>query len=208
MPDAHVTTEELARHLGVTPQRVNQYAAEGMPKGGRNDFDLHAACRWVREYERKLQAAEAAKKYDAKDFLAQQARLTKLKADLAEDRLARERAELIPAGQIMPLIERIFTSFKDNLLSMPAKVAPFVTGRPPAEVRDIIDREIRARLTELSTAAIRTVDLRGHEPTGDEDLPPGGPAAPPDPEPVGRRKAGDKSRSKSHGTRKLAHRAR
>ena len=208
MPDAHVATEELARHLGVTPQRVNQYAAEGMPKVGRNEFDIHVACRWVREYERKLQVAEAAKRYDATDFLAQQARLTKLKADLAEDRLARERAELIPAAQIMPLIERIFTSFKDNLLSLSGKVAPFVTGRPPAEVRDILDKAIRERLTELSTAAIRTVDLRGLEPTGDEDLPLGGPAAPPDPEPVGRRKAGDKPRGKSHGARAVAHRSR
>jgi phage terminase Nu1 subunit (DNA packaging protein) len=57
-----VTTKELAEMFDVTVQRINQYVNhEGLPKAGRDSFDLREAVNWSKA---KILADKAGKKME------------------------------------------------------------------------------------------------------------------------------------------------
>jgi phage terminase Nu1 subunit (DNA packaging protein) len=188
-----VSTKDLASHVGLTTQRITQYGDQGMPKKDRNQWDLHVCCRWIRRYEQELREKEEGKKYTEADYYKEQTRYTSARAELAEDRLRRERGDLVPLPQLLPLLDRIFRSVNSGFLGLGASVSPLLEGISVAERKKLIDKEVRARLTQLAQSKPSKVALRRLGAIESADLRAADAAAGDDAEPVGRRKAVHKS---------------
>src|SRR5690606_13054494 len=78
----------LAALLGVTQQQVSQWKAAGMPFQ-RGKVTTAAAVRWLREHERRQRPRIGASEANDRRAAAE--------AELAELKLARERADVVPA---------------------------------------------------------------------------------------------------------------
>jgi phage terminase Nu1 subunit (DNA packaging protein) len=134
---------ELARALGVAQPQVSQWKAAGMPfKNGRTT--LAAAVRWLREHERRqrprIGAGEA------------QERRAAAEAELAELRLARERADLILAADAQSAAEDEAVRVGGVVSQIPTEFAPLLAQRlgvtlrqASAVLREVADG-VRVRL--------------------------------------------------------------
>lgn len=140
------STTELANHVGVTQQRINQYVKEGLPKQDRNTFDLDACCKWIRRYEIIQIEKEYTEKADQADFWTEKTRLTKVQADIAQDKLLQDRGELIPVIDWQKLSSRILGAFRDNMLGLDRKLMHRIGLKHSQVVRNAI----RQQLDQLS----------------------------------------------------------
>jgi hypothetical protein len=71
-------------------------------------------------------------------------------ADLHELELGRPRRDLLPADEVKAIWSRHIHAVRDRLLLMGSKLADRVAGQDAQACFSIIDREVRAVLTELS----------------------------------------------------------
>jgi hypothetical protein len=114
-----------------------------------------------------------------------------------EDRLQRERGDLVPLPQLLVLLDRIIGSFKNQMLGLGSNLAPKLEGQDTANRRKTIDRAIRERLTELARSKPSTMDLRRLGSLVTADSPDGDTTTGDVAVAVGRREKGAKSREQS-----------
>ena len=161
MGDSHrhaVSTRQLAKHLGITPQRVNQLSTDGhITKIARDKFDLDASCTRFRKYQQDVWESEQARAADVHDYWEIKGQREKVLIERDTDRLRISRGELIPRTQIVPAIERIIGTFKDNTLGRGRKVSAQCVGKTQAQIAEIIEDADRANLTQLNQAFTRLV---------------------------------------------------
>ena len=138
-------TNEFAALLGITRQRVNELAREGViPKSGRGQFDpstaIPAYCAWLRDApERRGGDAE---------LKAEKVRLTREQADKAALENEKVRRALIPAEEVERAWTAILVNLRANLLAVPARVS--ARAALPREAVQILDSEVRQALEDLS----------------------------------------------------------
>ena len=138
-------TNDFSALLGISRQRVNELAREGViPKTGRGQFDLAIAvpayCAWLREApERRGGDAE---------LKAEKVRLTREQADKAALENARLRGALLQAEEVERAWTAILVNLRANLLAIPARVS--ARTAMPRETVQIIDAEMRAALEGLA----------------------------------------------------------
>ena len=144
-----VNAAELGRIVGVSRQRINNLAADGvLPRTQRGKFEISAA---VQAFMRHKQVQAAAAESSTKTFAAERSRLAKLKADAAEREAKVESGELVRASEVENAWLMVIQSARAKLLLIPTKVAARASQRPPAEVRALLRKEINAALAEAAT---------------------------------------------------------
>ena len=81
---------------------------------------------------------------------AEQTRLTKAKADLAELELAEQRGEVHRAAAVMRVWADNVMNAKTRMLSIPTKIAPELVGKEIQEIQSKLKAEISEALKELA----------------------------------------------------------
>lgn len=142
-----VDADTLAALLGLTGNRVNALARDGvLPRDGRA-FPLPAAvaayCAWARENP-------AGRRTASPDLAAERTRLVSAQADRAEAQAAREAGELIPAADVRAAWMGFATDLRAALLALPERVATALGLDRAATAA--LDREMRAALEVIADA--------------------------------------------------------
>lgn len=138
-----VSADQMGVIVDLTPRRLAQLAAEGMPKAGRNGYPLVATVRWVIEYWRKR----------AVQSPLSEGRRRKIEADAgaAELDLALKRGKLADIESLAYAHGRSCARLRTRLLAIPSKLAPQAhRTKTIAEIEAMIRREITEALEELS----------------------------------------------------------
>jgi len=125
-----VGQEEVAKLFGVTAKTIGEWQHAGFPvleRGGDNKPSVYdsAACIWW-DVQRKVQKASAPE--------TPQDRLWRLQADGLEHQLAKERARLIPAGQLNPLLDAASAATRCALDRECLHILELVESAPPGRL--------------------------------------------------------------------------
>lgn len=147
-----VTTRQLAAHRGCTLRWITAFVGKGMPKLGRDKFDLAIACQWMRRYDRSAWEKEQARAADVKNFWVGKTAHEAILTSRDQDRLQLSHGELLQASKVLPAIERIIIAFKDKKLSRGTRIATQCVGKSQAEIASLIEDFDRSTLAELSKA--------------------------------------------------------
>ena len=127
----------------ITTRRVNQLVDEEvLAREPEGDFILPTAVAAYYEY-----------KYADKDettYLTEKARHEKAKRELAELELQKRRNEVHDAADVELVMTDMLTNLRNQLLGLPAKMAPQLANRDKDYIDQALTDEIQSRLTELS----------------------------------------------------------
>lgn len=164
-----VSKRELAERWSIHQSNIDKYLVEGMPfltKGNKRDglstFDFEACNEW-RNAKLGLQEGH-------EDETMQQARLRKLQAEasLAELELEQQKGTVVAIEDVAQEMANVFSTVKTRLLALSAKLPGLVIGMTTErEMQDVIDREIRTVLTELTSQYV--ADKADEEAAEDND---------------------------------------
>lgn len=142
-PQKRGSTADLAELLMITTRRVNQLVDEEvLAREPEGDFILPTAVAAYYEY-----------KYADKDettYLTEKARHEKAKRELAELELQKRRNEVHDAADVELVMTDMLTNLRNQLLGLPAKMAPQLANRDKDYIDQALTDEIQSRLTELS----------------------------------------------------------
>jgi len=183
-PETSGNLEQTAARFDISPQGFRQWIAKGAPSIQKaspgNPWLFCFSCVEIHR------AGLAEEKEDAKktkpDYWSEKTRREKAEATLAEMKLAQLRGDLVEQSAVTRAWQNILQSIRDNLLAMPAKVAPLLaTTTTPAEALQILQEEIHAILENLSAP-------EEHPPDGGDSPRRPGASKADDRQPVGRRK--------------------
>jgi phage terminase Nu1 subunit (DNA packaging protein) len=147
MADQIVTAPVMAAIVGLTQQRLGQYAAAGMPKAGRDSYPLAGTVQWIIEYWKKRVVITP----------LSDARRRKLDADAgaAELDLALKRGNVVDTRTLARAHHVVCSRIRSRLQAVPSKAAARVYRlKTVAEVEAGLREEIDASLEELSNMAI------------------------------------------------------
>lgn len=139
---SHVTRIQLAELLGVHPDTVSDYAAQGMPvitRGGRgrqSNYDAVECLAWWRQQQGK-NAKEAA-----------QTRAYKAQAELNELKIALQREELYPAQEIIRAGQQQVKSWTAKIRALPRQMVQ--SGIIPVEGERRVTDLLRGLQSEIS----------------------------------------------------------
>jgi phage terminase Nu1 subunit (DNA packaging protein) len=149
--DVIVSTDVMAELLGFTRQRVNQLAKEGvLEKQAPGRFLLRKNIKKYIDYLRINQADEEEEGATAQ-YWEEKALHEKAKREMAELKLARQRNQLHDAADVEFALTNMLATFRNRILGIPGKLAPQLLGVDSlAELQELIDKELREALTELS----------------------------------------------------------
>lgn len=149
--DIVVNTDVLASVLGFTRQRINQLAKEGvLEKQAPGRFLLLLNIKKYIEYMRVGQADKEEESATAQ-YWEEKALHEKAKRKIAELKLARISNQLHDATDIEYVLTNMLVTFRNRILGIPGKLAPQLLGvNSLTEIQELIDRELREALTELS----------------------------------------------------------
>jgi len=141
-----ITARYLAEILGITERRVNQISNE------KKIF--------TRDLNGKYQVVECVAAYYKEKYLPasrnidyeeEKARHERAKREKQELLLAKMKGELHEAATVENVLTNMLVTFRTRMLGVPTKIAPTLIGQKNiSKITDIIDREIREVLTELS----------------------------------------------------------
>ena len=140
------TRREVAAFFGVTQQAIDKWLANGMPTGGRSQYDLQAIAQW--RIAKMKEGAPASKDDEAiKKEKLKGVREKNLREE--QERLKAAR-ELLPADEVNAEFARMGTEVRTALLAVPARVVKALDGKTDAEKMSLLDSEIRAALAVLA----------------------------------------------------------
>lgn len=133
---------QLARLLGITDRRVRQLADEDiLTRQAEGDFILPEAI--AEYYSYKYQTDETI------DYMAEKAKHEKAKRELAELELGKRRLELHSASDVETVLSEMLTNFRAQIHGLPSKMAPILFGKPVADIEELLNNEVEARLLEI-----------------------------------------------------------
>lgn len=144
-----VSRSGLARVLDVTPARVSQLAAEGMPSigGGRQGVPMRfrvSACQaWLAQRRRRKRAAV--------DIREARRRLTLSRVRGMEIRNRQTLARFIPADQVHAILTRARKILREEILSVPGRVsAAIAEEHDEVRLHTLLDDALRDALTRAA----------------------------------------------------------
>ncbi len=152
MKTGTVNAAEMGRILGISRGTVSNLTTDGvLPRADRGQYDIAETVQAFIQY--KLARATAGDENVA-SLTAERSRLAKLKADAAEREAMVEAGELIPADRIEKAWLGVATAVRSRLLLIPSKVAARIVGKAPAEVQELVRRELHAALDDIATTPV------------------------------------------------------
>jgi phage terminase Nu1 subunit (DNA packaging protein) len=149
-----VSTEELAKFVGVDVRRIQQLTQEGVIKkepGNKKtapyDFvrNVHSLLQFYR------QKADSRRSSDSEEMSTEKLKQISVKRKLEELKLAQLEGELHKAEDIERIMGGVLTRLRINLLAIPMGLAPVLRGMD--DVRNIaekIDERIRRAMDEVA----------------------------------------------------------
>jgi hypothetical protein len=145
-----VNIEELSAHLNLGKRRVQGLIALGIiarPTKGR--FDVLDS---LKRYIVYLQNAAARRESLGGGAAVQAARaqLLSTRTEDAQISLAERRGELIPISVFAERMGAMISTARQQLLQLPARVAPSLEGENRAVIKDKLTRAVNAALVSLS----------------------------------------------------------
>jgi hypothetical protein len=135
-----VTAIEASNFLELNERIFYRLVEEGViPKAGSGAYILGdvSDAYWKHEY-------------NTEGLEAEQTRLTKAKADLAELELAEQRGEVHKASAVMRVWADNVMNAKTRLQAIPTKIAPELVGKGLQEIQNILKGEVNESLHELA----------------------------------------------------------
>lgn len=154
MATATFPLDTIAKLLDITPRRVNQLASEGIiPKADRGRYELVPV---VRAYVKYLRDKSVNADVGVDSFSHQRARLTKIRADLAEMEKDQLAQKLIPAEDVEDAWSAVITNFRAKMIAIPTKASAVAFGAESvSEVKEILKDHIYEALEELSQVEVQ-----------------------------------------------------
>jgi phage terminase Nu1 subunit (DNA packaging protein) len=137
--------------LKLTPRRVQQLVAEGLPKVARGRYDLDEVLDWyIARLERRL-AGEIDEDGQLEQTTKAELRLLSARADLRELELATRRREFIAIADVEKHMTDLVITTKARVMAVPARVAGELVGetsRVMAQAK--IEKGIKEALSHLA----------------------------------------------------------
>lgn len=153
--------QEITEALDISISSLNNYIQAGMPVSRRGKqgkpslYNLSDCQQWI---------AEKIKQLDNEDMSAARLRKLQAEASLSELELQRERGLLVEIEVVAQEVAETLSTIKTRLLALPSKVSGIVLGVPTQrEINDILDREMREVLIELSSSFAQLVEEEQEE---------------------------------------------
>ncbi|WP_449246557.1 terminase small subunit [Desulfarculus baarsii] len=152
-----VNRTQLAEIFGVSLPTVDAWRRDGCPvekQGGRGKeykFDTVSVLEWRQEREARRYVG------NTEGITEDEARARKLAAEaaLAEITLAERLNAVALTEDVFNIVSAEYAAVRTQILAIPTKTAPLCFAASSiAEVQQIIDKEIRQALAELSYADI------------------------------------------------------
>ena len=164
-----VSVDQLAKAMNIGSRRVQQLVADGMPKATRGRYDLVPCLEWyVRFLQRAIEQRQPLTGRAANDCVKRErARLLHAQVQKAE------RQNLIASGEVVPFevmrarLSNMIVTARQNLLNLPARVAPQLEG----ELRLVIKEKLRAEIYAALAALAVNANGSHPEPMDDEPAP-------------------------------------
>ena len=138
------TQRNLAKILGLTPERIRQLTLKGIII--RDASDDSGGVYLIESLQRYYKQAVESVEYDKEHALLEQ-----IKRQTAELKLQKARGELYEADVVEQVMTQDFNKIRTQLLSLPMKLATELEGKTKSEISTILIREIHNTLQELST---------------------------------------------------------
>jgi phage terminase Nu1 subunit (DNA packaging protein) len=149
-----VDVNAVAKALNLTPRRVQQLKAEGMPSIGRGQYELGPCMAWyIRYLQAKLDKIGPNTNSDTPDLVAEKTRLAKEQGDKIALENAIKRGQLIYADDAAEIWSDHISHAKSKILVIPSKLAPQLVNIDNANViAGKLRDELDAALAELASA--------------------------------------------------------
>jgi len=147
-----VNKEQLSEVLGVTTRTLDKQLRRGMPfvskpkLGTKNrewQFNTVDVIAWREEQKLAKYRVQNQKPKNMEEAKLRQAIA---KAEMDELELDKLKKTLLPAAEIEIALNKMFSSFRNRMLAIPSKVAPFLREG----IKDILEDEVHEALAELS----------------------------------------------------------
>jgi phage terminase Nu1 subunit (DNA packaging protein) len=184
----------------VTDRWVNILAKkEGLPRLGRGQYDLVDCLKWY--IARLSKQAEEAATGTGTALQNAELRIARAKAEILEERLAKQRGDAVGLDIVQRAIEPAIQSARSILLGLPKKVAREFSNK---EIEGYLDGTVRKLLIDLSEIPHELERLGQFESIAQEVLSNMDAAAQDDGLPMGGRKKKVEPRAK-RGERELVH---
>jgi phage terminase Nu1 subunit (DNA packaging protein) len=147
-----VGVKELAEILNLTPRRIQQLVQEGLLNRCRGKYDRDES---VRLYIRYLQALAEENVGEGGAVLPNERetrlRLLRADADLRDDRLARERSQLVTIEDVEHEMAELIGITRARVFAVAARVAPELAGETSRlMIQAKIDKAHREVLAQLA----------------------------------------------------------
>lgn len=144
-----VSTAEAIAFLELNERAFHRLVSGGViPKAANGEYILG-----------DITKAYWESRFAAEGLEAEQTRLTKAKADLAELDLAEQRGEVHRAAAVMRVWADNVMNAKTRMLAIPTKIAPELAGKDAKEIQSKLKTEISEALNELAEYDERRITL-------------------------------------------------
>jgi transcriptional regulator with XRE-family HTH domain len=164
---AQLSRAELAEAAGVSPQRLGQID-KALPEGQKLFLKTAPGKYDLNTFFRNYIAYRMPEEDEDTDLDAVKAKHEAVKMQKTQLEVERMEGELIALGEIKRLWGDVANSATQSFLNAAAVLAPLVQGMTDvAMIQDIIDREIRMRLENLSRTPLPAYALDNE--SGDEE---------------------------------------
>lgn len=133
---------EAAEFLDSTKQQVNRWV-----KAGR--LRLNANKKTDQDELERFAAEQDDKQNGKLNLFDEQARLTKINADLKELDLRNRQGELVEVDAVVGEVGKLVFAVRQRLLGLGSRLAPVLAKRPAGFIKDEIDKAIHETLNEF-----------------------------------------------------------
>jgi phage terminase Nu1 subunit (DNA packaging protein) len=131
-----VDVETVARALNVSPRRVQQLAAEGLPRIAKGEYDLGACMAWYIKYlQRVIEQRARDDGTSVSSLTSERIRGAREAADKAAIDNRRRRGELIETEFVGALLRDLAQDISARLEGLPGRLANAIDGIDPNERR-------------------------------------------------------------------------
>lgn len=146
-----VDTEKLAEVFCVTERSINRFTKDqGMPKHGRNRFELVRCMQW---YVQHLVSRGAGG--DDESITEERRLLVKSQRQKIELEIQKHRGELIDGEAVKKLLAETATIYATHLESLASRLPTVLSSMTkPAEIQKVLTHEARAIRSATSAAFI------------------------------------------------------
>jgi phage terminase Nu1 subunit (DNA packaging protein) len=139
----------IAERLKLTPRRIQQLCAEGLPKEKRGRYDVDKVLDWyIARLEKQI--AGAADEEGSLTYNKERARDRAAAADLKEIKLAQQRRSLVSISDAEKAMTDLVVSTKAAILAVPGRISQSLVGAEPGAIRDKLEQELKSALQKLS----------------------------------------------------------